>query len=158
MLELDQNVLKTELEIHAFGKRTRIVKEIAELKRPASTISSLQPSSPNGYSHHTRTTSQTTSLPGSAHHSLRSPALGTVLNPESPPHTGDLAGTPAFNNLRRDSDPGSSRLVSETDQEFESSTVNNSTLNGSAIGLGIGMAVGSSEQLEPPKMVGYFIF
>lgn len=89
----------------------------------------------------------------------------SMLSPESPPHTGDIAATPAFG-TRRDSDPGSSLRVSETDndQEPESSTVNNSTVNSSVLGLGIagamssfaGAAVGSA---DAPKGVGYpFLF
>lgn len=140
LLELDANILKSELEIHAFGKRTRIVKEISELRRPPSIISSAPA--------HTRTVSQTMSLPGSAHHSLRSPlALGSALSPESPPHTGDLAGTPAFANMRRDSDPGSFVRVGETEHDA-------STAGSSALGLGIAAASGaaSNEDLQGGKV------
>ncbi|KAL5507750.1 BOI2 [Sanghuangporus vaninii] len=154
LLELDQNVLKTELEIHAFGKRARIMKEITELKRPSSSMSSVQ-SAPSHMHTHQRTASQSVSIPGSVHHSLRSPMpMTAMLSPESPPHTGDLAGTPAFGNMRRDSDPGSSMRVSETDhdQEPDSTTANNSTIDGTGLGLGIGVAVGSAEHLEPQKV------
>lgn len=149
LLEIDANVLKTELEIHAFGKRTRIAKEIAALRPPPP--ESLQPP-PSDSLIHSRSASQSVSLPSSTHHSTRSPlGFGAMLSPESPPHTGDLAGTPAFGTMRRDSDPGSSLRVSETDQEPESSTVNNSTVSSSTMGLGISMPTGSGERLELPK-------
>ena len=71
--------------------------------------------------------------------------MTAMLNPESPPHTGDLAGTPAFANMRRDSDPGSSMRVSETEHDQDSTTANNSTVDGTGLGLGIGVAIGSAE-------------
>jgi hypothetical protein len=148
LLELDANLLKTELEIHAFGKRTRIAKEIAELRRPPSSPSQLAQS-------HQRTISQSTSILGS-HQSLRSPlALGSILSPESPPHTGDVAGTPAFGNMRRDSDPGSFVRVSDTSHDPDSSTANNSTNGSSGLGLGIGAngGIASNEDLNGARTV-----
>ncbi|KAH8118838.1 hypothetical protein DFH11DRAFT_1569588 [Phellopilus nigrolimitatus] len=152
LLELDANVLKTELEIHAFGKRSRIVKEIAELRRPPSVVSSVQLAPSQS---HSRTISQSISLPSSAHHSLHSP-LGAVMSPDSPPNTGDLAATPSpgMGSMRRGSDPSSSARVSETDQDQESTTVNNSMLGlgiGAATSILAGSAIGSMEKLEPPK-------
>ena len=142
LLELDANVLKSELEIHAFGKRTRIIKEIDALRRPPSIVST---GTNNGLQQsHQRTISQSVSLPRSAHHSLQSPlALGGALSPESPPHTGDLVGTPAFANFRRDSDPGSFIRVGENDHDA-------STAGSSALGLGITQVpgVGSNEDLQ----------
>ena len=79
--------------------------------------------------------------------------MTAMLNPESPPHTGDLAGTPAFANMRRDSDPGSSMRVSETEHDQDSTTANNSAVDGTGLGLGIGVAIGSAEHLEPQKVV-----
>ncbi|KAI5117045.1 hypothetical protein M0805_007902 [Coniferiporia weirii] len=145
LLELDANILKTELEIHAFGKRTRIAKEIAELRRPPSILSSAPIV-------HSRTISQSISLPSSAHNSLSSP-MATVMSSESPPQPGDITASP-MDTLRRDSDPGSFLRASEPEQDHESATLNNSIL-----GLGIGAAtsvigssaVGSLEGFDLPK-------
>ena len=71
LLDLDVNLLKSELEIVAFGKRMRIANAIAELKRPASVVSSDQLQPPQH--HHQRSVSQSVSLPNSANHSLPSP-------------------------------------------------------------------------------------
>ena len=159
LLELDANVLKTELEIHAFGKRTRIVKEITELRRPSSAMSSVHLTPSQG---HTRTISQSMSLPGSAHHSLSSPmTINGALSSESPPLTGDLSGTPVTNAIRRDSDPGSSMRASETehDRDQESSTVNESVTGASVVGLGLGAigtfansVVGSDDKIDQQKV------
>lgn len=123
LLELDSNILKTELEIHAFGKRTRIVKEIAELRRPPSITSSEQRGSSQAHSH---SLSQSISLPNSAHHSLNSP------------HIGEIAASPAPMSSRHDSDFGSSVHASVTDQDPESTAAD--TTNSSMVGLGIGLA------------------
>lgn len=153
LIELDEQILKTELEIHAFGKRKRIMKEIEQLQRPPSISSLVQRVPSQGHSH---SFSQSISLPGSAQQSLHSP-MANILSPESPPHTGDISVSPApTSTLRRDSDPGSSFRVSITDQE--------STANNSMVGLGLGAAasvlaastVGSVDKFEPSKGVSQF--
>lgn len=182
LLDLDVNLLKSELEIHAFGKRMRIANAIAELRRPPSIISSsasgthtqqtgmgtgrsTTPHTPrtpltSQAPTHEHSLSQSISLPGSSHASMIM-GLGSpygVLSPESPPHTGDIAATPAMmSTFRRDSDPGSSiRNASTTDHGENTAT---STANTSATGLGLGWAhsviasstIGSSANLEPAK-------
>lgn len=147
MLELDANVLKTELEIHAFGKRTRIMKEVAELRRPPSVQSSVPPS-------HSRTISQSFSLPGSAHHSMISPMTAN-RGPESPPHTGDLPASPGMGGMGRDSDPSSSHRDGESDLG-ESTAVNGSMVGfgfGATPSITTGSTIGSSERLDMPKGV-----
>jgi hypothetical protein len=84
LLELDQNMLK-EVDITAFGKRVKIAHAIAELRRPPSVISSGSMNSPfTPYS-------QAYSFVGSADHG--------IYSPESPPHPGDLPGTPIHASL-----------------------------------------------------------
>ncbi|KAL7422543.1 hypothetical protein Q5752_003191 [Cryptotrichosporon argae] len=50
LLELDANLLK-ELDIPQFGKRMRVAQAIAELRRPASTLSASSLQSPTGAEH-----------------------------------------------------------------------------------------------------------
>lgn len=104
LLELDQNVLKTEIGIVAFGKRARIVNAIAELRRPASVSSERQPSMPVlqtasrsqsiNYSQH----SHTPSIQSSTHQSFSGSPLGQngskfspILTPQSVTYSSPLA-------------------------------------------------------------------
>ncbi|KAI0265884.1 hypothetical protein BC834DRAFT_876782 [Gloeopeniophorella convolvens] len=95
LLELDVAVLKSEIGIAAYGKRMRIANAITELRRPPSVISSSAAEQ--------QSQSQSRGSPYAA--PLSSAGLVSLVSPESPPHTGDLAGTPAAQ-MRRDSDPG----------------------------------------------------
>ena len=152
LLELDEQILKTELEIHAFGKRKRIMKEVELLRRPPS-ITSVQRVPSQTHSH---SLSQSISLPETTQRSLNSP-LHNILSPESPPHTGDISVSPAATStLRRDSDPGSSFRISVTDQE-------STTASNSMVGLGLGAGTsslatstaGSVDRFEPTKVVSF---
>ena len=87
LLDLDVNLLKSELEIAAFGKRTRIAHAIAELRRPPSVNSS----------DHQRAPSHSTSLPRSQP-SLNSPLSNPYGNGralDSPWLGGDMPASPA---------------------------------------------------------------
>lgn len=150
LLELDANILKTELEIHAFGKRTRIMKEITELRRPPSVQSSVVPT-------HSRTISQSISLPGSAHHSMVSP-MSTLGGSGSPPHTGEFPISPGYSAMGRDSDPNSSHRESETDAG-ETTAVNSSSVGlgfGATPSITTGSTIGSQERLDMPKVIKKF--
>lgn len=121
LLELDVNLLKSEIGIMAFGKRMRIANAITDLRRPPSIIYSdhqVSPSSPlnptflqqsqpqspsNVHSRHqsgTHSYGYTQSVQSSGHQSLNgpngngAPVFTSVVSPESPPHTGDFPGTP----------------------------------------------------------------
>jgi hypothetical protein len=113
LLDLDVNLLKSEIGIPAFGKRMRIANCITDLRRPPSVVYSDLPaqsqsisqsqSQPFGHSH-----SHSQSVHSSAHNSVNSPlypsgfshqglpssGFGSILSAESPMHTGDLPGTP----------------------------------------------------------------
>lgn len=116
LLELDVNVLKTEIGIPAFGKRMRIANAIAELRRPPS-VSSFEPRpeahTPSSIIHqpsiHQRSLSQTHShhsFPGtplygqthSTHSSMGSP-MGYSLSSNAPlmpqPEVNETNGLPA---------------------------------------------------------------
>lgn len=71
LLELDVNLLKSEIGIMAFGKRMRIANAITDLRRPPSIeysdhqLSPMQLHHSNSLTHsHSRTQSQSQSLPG----------------------------------------------------------------------------------------------
>jgi hypothetical protein len=73
LLELDVNLLKSEIGIMAFGKRMRIANAITDLRRPPSIEYSDHQLSPTQLHHsnslthsHSRTQSQSQSLPGTA--------------------------------------------------------------------------------------------
>ncbi|TFK94901.1 hypothetical protein K466DRAFT_579615 [Polyporus arcularius HHB13444] len=135
LLELNAEILKSEIGIVAFGKRARIVNAIAELRRPPSmeepepqpghmlTPRSLTHSFQYPGSHHSAPShSHTHSMASSAQQSFNnspfapsspsvangfpSAGLGPMTSPESPPHTGDLS-SPMSRNGWRASDPGS---------------------------------------------------
>ena len=71
------------------------------------------------------------------------------MSPESPPHTGDLAGTPTLiRSMRHESDPvsaypGYAPSPTPLDRGFDTATYTN---NSSAVGFGLGVAssVGAS--------------
>ncbi|KAI0832877.1 hypothetical protein BC628DRAFT_1348696 [Trametes gibbosa] len=135
LLELDANILKSEIGIVAFGKRVRIVNAISELRRPPSvtdsephpapvlTPRSLTQSFHYPGSHHSHPShSHSQSMQSSAHQSLMnsplypppspslangisSSGLASVTSPESPLGTGEFS--PTGRNGWRASDPGS---------------------------------------------------
>ncbi|KAI0677703.1 hypothetical protein C8Q78DRAFT_106103 [Trametes maxima] len=135
LLELDANILKSEIGIAAFGKRVRIVNAISELRRPPS-LSESEPHPPPALtprslthsfqypgSHHSHPShSHSHSIQSSAHQSftnspmyappspsvangIGSAGIASITSPESPPHTGELS--PMVRNGWRGSDPGS---------------------------------------------------
>ncbi|TFK28998.1 hypothetical protein FA15DRAFT_700565 [Coprinopsis marcescibilis] len=67
LLELDVNVLKTEIGIAAFGKRMRIANAITELRRPPSIRSFEQAHTPSSVIHHPLIHSRTQSQSYSVH-------------------------------------------------------------------------------------------
>lgn len=90
LLELDANVLKTEIGIVAFGKRARIVNAITELRRPPSIFESpshtpariTTPRSQTGQSlpySHSHSASMQSSAPTQA-------SSGWAYSPMYPPH------------------------------------------------------------------------
>jgi hypothetical protein len=114
LLKLDMDLLKTEIGIMAFGKRSRIVNLIDDLKRPSFIVESQKMNPENSFSH-ARTRS-------SLHKSYSSPflfsspvveepemPLSPVASLDSPPHTGDISGTSELSKgrSRGTSDPGS---------------------------------------------------
>ncbi|KAH9170375.1 hypothetical protein EDB89DRAFT_1978632 [Lactarius sanguifluus] len=122
LLDLDVNVLKSEIGIMAYGKRMRIANAITELRRPPSVMSSS--------ADHTR--------PGSYSQGTPFPLLGTTQNsssldtagqslasPDSSPDSGLAAVTP--DSAHQNSDSG---VQTSLDQ------VNNSS---ATIGLGLGI-------------------
>ena len=158
LLDLDVNLLKSELEITAFGKRMRIANAIAELKRPASVVSSELLQQP----HHQRQVSQSVSLPNSANLSLHSPlsawqsgygsARGdgaSTINgsgTHSPsaytfaqaghmPHSADLSAGLGARQFRQGSEPASSVRMSVIDNSEQTAT--STTAASSATGLGV---------------------
>ncbi|KAK0230188.1 hypothetical protein IW262DRAFT_1336895 [Armillaria fumosa] len=137
LLELDVNLLKTEIGIMAFGKRMRIANAITDLRRPPSIIYSDHPDQPSppspmivsphlftsspatyaeGPSHsHSRNQSQSQShhsYPGSTRysHSVQSSVNGfaALISPESAPQTAD---TPVSPRSTLDPEPESAGLA-----------------------------------------------
>ncbi|KAK0207084.1 hypothetical protein DFS33DRAFT_1318863 [Desarmillaria ectypa] len=120
LLELDVNLLKTEIGIMAFGKRMRIANAITDLRRPPSIIYSdhLEQPSPMIVSPHLFTTSPATYAEGPSHshsrnqsqsqshhsypgstrysHSVQSSVNGfaAFISPESALHTVDAPVSP----------------------------------------------------------------
>ncbi|KAJ6565996.1 hypothetical protein B0H10DRAFT_2112103 [Mycena sp. CBHHK59/15] len=120
LLDLDVNLLKTEIGVMAFGKRMRIANAIVDLRRPPSPSASWSmpqtfnnPNSPQSqqyataYPIHSRTQSQSQQS-YSGHHSMQSSvgspvnngylaqtygASAGLMSPESVTHTGDLPGS-----------------------------------------------------------------
>lgn len=122
LLDLDVNVLKSEIGIMAYGKRMRIANAIAELRRPPSVMSSSadQHTRPGSFSQispfpHLETSQN---LPSAA-------GQNSLISPESSPNSGDLAAEASPESGRPNSDPG-----------VRSSNVNNSS---ATIGLGFGI-------------------
>jgi hypothetical protein len=157
LLDLDVNLLKSELEITAFGKRMRIANAIAELKRPASAVSSDLLQQP----HHQRQVSQSVSLPNSANLSLHSPlaawqnGYGSVRGDgastingsgaHSPsaytfaqaghtPHSAELSVGHGARQFRQGSEPASSVRMSMIDNSEQITT--STTAASSATGFG----------------------
>ncbi|KAH8977537.1 hypothetical protein EDB92DRAFT_1916615 [Lactarius akahatsu] len=144
LLDLDVNVLKSEIGIMAYGKRMRIANAITELRRPPSVMSSSadQPTRPGSYS-------QGTPFPllGAAQNSSSLDTAGQSLaSPDSSPDSGLAAVTP--DSAHQNSDSG---VRTSLDQ------VNNSS---ATIGLGLGIpasllpgvAQGKSVKGRPTKL------
>ncbi|PCH40745.1 hypothetical protein WOLCODRAFT_136965 [Wolfiporia cocos MD-104 SS10] len=115
LLELDANLLKTEIGIAAFGKRARIVNAIAELRRPPSLFESpthtparvTTPRSQTGqslqYTHSHSASMQSSAATQSSAWGYPnqyapnpqgysgSPGRGSAMSAESPPMSGDMA-------------------------------------------------------------------
>ncbi|KAL4245817.1 hypothetical protein ABKN59_001635 [Abortiporus biennis] len=167
LLELDANVLKSEIGITAYGKRVRIANAIAELRRPPS-ISETEPNPPlpsrtqsGNYSH-----SHTPSMQSSAQHSYSSspfsyvppqfspasshigfgpsvsvppgPGLSTIISHDSSPLPSEYAIKAA--NGWRSSDPGSTTQQTVLHDSPESLHQQPKE----AVGLGLGMPTSAS--------------
>jgi len=148
LLELDVDLLKTEIGIIAFGKRKRIANAIAELKKPPPAPAPGPISHSESFFSHSRSVS---SAQGSSLNSLSllsSPAppmsatssntLGGFYQSDSPRITEDtnsplpdtprsMPDTPGEARPRRGSDPGS----------IQENTLNRASSRNSIIGLGI---------------------
>jgi hypothetical protein len=165
LLELDANLLKTELGIMAFGKRVRISNAIAELRRPpsisysdnhvdASPLAAHTPITPQSQSH-SRTQSQSQShysFPGSGpghnysqsiQSSLGSPLGFTGLGNGMNGFTGHTNGNAVGNGAAQ---PGflsgfagaAVPLVESPSQDYVTVTrADGEGSNGNAVGLGI---------------------
>ncbi|KAI0694374.1 hypothetical protein C8T65DRAFT_585044 [Cerioporus squamosus] len=173
LLELNAEIMKSEIGIAAFGKRVRIVNAIAELRRPPSieeaephpapmlTPRSLTHSFQYPGSHHSHPShSHSHSIQSSAHQSFNgspfgppspsvangmgSAGLGSITSPESPPHTGDLP-SPMSRNGWRASDPGS----------IHGSMVNldEDTRGRTLAGLGLGLPGPKGTKGRPSQLV-----
>ncbi|KAH9056353.1 hypothetical protein EDB87DRAFT_1637438 [Lactarius vividus] len=123
LLDLDVNVLKSEIGIMAYGKRMRIANAIAELRRPPSVMSSSadQHTRPGSYS-------QGSPFPllGTAQNSSSLDTAGqNLVSPDSSPDSGLAAVTP--DSVHQNSDPG---VRTSLDQVNDSSAT---------IGLGLGI-------------------
>ena len=142
LLELDLELLKTEIGIVAFGKRKRIANAIAELRNPPPTPESESTAHPESFFSHSRSIS---SARGS---SLNNLSLSTSAAPASTTGSQTLFGfyqsgsprvpedatslspdTPRSVGPRRESDSGSNHDSSET--------LNRASARSSIIGLGI---------------------
>jgi hypothetical protein len=119
LLDLDVNVLKSEIGILAYGKRMRIANAIAELRRPPSVMSSS--------ADHTRPGSFSQNNPFLHLETSRNPpGQNNLVSPESSPNSGDLAADVSPDSAGRpNSDPG-----------VRTNNVNNSS---ATIGLGFGI-------------------
>ena len=140
LLELDLDLLKTEIGILAFGKRKRIVNAIAELKKPSPAPEPEPIAQSDSLFSHSRSVS---SAQGSSLNSLSllsSPApasstgsrtLGGLYQSDSPRVTEDTNSlppdTPRSARPRRESDPGS----------IQENVLNRASSRNSIIGLGI---------------------
>ncbi|KZV86236.1 hypothetical protein EXIGLDRAFT_725062 [Exidia glandulosa HHB12029] len=151
LLDLDANLLK-ELDIVAFGKRMRIANAIHELNRPPSIVSSENSGRANGgaysgFSHSQSATRQSTSSSAGAGAATGpSPLITTMLSPESPPHSGDLAATPDRQRSRPDSEPSMTMTTSGgVDHHSQHS-------NGSLVGLGFNSPDKSSLKGRPAML------
>jgi hypothetical protein len=164
LLDLDVNLLKSEIGIPAFGKRTRIANCITDLRRPPSVVYSDQAPSqsisqsqslPYTFSH---SHSQSQSFHSSAHNSFngpfypgglsahgpQSPGYGSVMSAESPLHTGDLPGTPLSplgKDLHRVSDPipAAHRGAIAVDTDDKAHEIRAAMERSAMVGLGLGV-------------------
>ncbi|KAH9939312.1 uncharacterized protein BXZ73DRAFT_43776 [Epithele typhae] len=167
LLELDANVLKSEIGIVAYGKRARIEKAINELRRPPSvnevepvqsmpTPRSLTYSFNYPGSHHSQPShSQTHSVQSSAHHSFSSPMFGpsspsanglpsaglaSVTSADSAPLSAELSGSRSG---WRASDPGSIHNGVSGPDDYA---------RGRGLGLGLGLPSGKAPKSRPPQL------
>lgn len=174
LLDLDVNLLKTEIGILAFGKRARIANAITELRRPPSVV----------YSDHTPAQSQSTSQPptyGYSHShsqsfqssgqvSLHSPMYPVGFSPTGPPSTGygmvmsPIAMTPESptrpgdtvdSHQRRVSDPVSSASLSVnvTDTDDGTNGIKGAMERSAMLGLGLGVPSAVNGQRYRPAQL-----
>ncbi|OCH94505.1 hypothetical protein OBBRIDRAFT_747510 [Obba rivulosa] len=164
LLELDQNVLKTEIGVVAFGKRVRIMNAIAELRRPPSVSESQSDRNLQSPSVIVTPLSQSRSFPYSHSHSasMQSSAQASVMNSpmygphgigpivgsvpsESPGHSGEIFTSPS-KPIWRTSDPSS---VGEADTEADKEK----TLQGLGLGLpGASATNGKAGKSRPAQL------
>ena len=139
-MELDLDLLKTEIGVPAFGKRKRIANAIAELKGPLRSPEP-EPIAQSESFFHSRSVSSAQGSSFNSRSLLSSPAppmsttdsqtLGGFYQNDSPRNTEDanslLPDTPNSTRPRRESDPGSA----------QESALNRAGSRNSIIGLGI---------------------
>ncbi|KAF7984746.1 hypothetical protein HWV62_11697 [Athelia sp. TMB] len=179
LLDLDVNMLKTEIGIPAFGKRMRIANAITDLRRPPSVVYSdhvpamspitTQPQSSYGYSH-----ARARSVQSSAQNSLNSPmygngfnglpsaGYGSMMTSESAPQTSEIpnAATMGERDQRRISDPissaGLSVNVTDTDERTNASSEDRTAamLAAGVVagGVGVGLGVHNTSKNRPAQL------
>ena len=112
LLELDANVLKSEIGIVQYGKRVRIANAIAELRRPPSVQETEQA---QGGMPTPRSLTNSFNYPGSSHsqpshshtHSMQSSAQQSLFGPPSPSATNGLPSAGLTSIMSADSGPHS---------------------------------------------------
>ena len=140
LLELDLELLKSEIGVVAFGKRKRIANAIAELKKPPTTPEPVPTARPESFFTHSRSIS---SIQGSSFHS---PSLfSSAVAPVSATGSQTLIGfyqseSPRIaeeaNSLPPDT-PRSAGPGRESDSGSNPETLNRAGSRSSIIGLGI---------------------
>lgn len=140
LLELDLELLKSEIGVTAFGKRKRIANAITELKKPPMTPGPVSGSHSESFFSHSRSISsaQTSSFHSPSLLSSSAPPVSAMgsqtligfYQSDSPRITEDA------NSLLPDT-PRSARPRRESDSGSNPETVNRASSRSSIIGLGI---------------------
>ena len=136
LLELDVNVLKTEIGILAFGKRMRIANAIAELRRPPS-ISSFEPHhevhTPSSMIHQPVAHSRTQSV-SQSHHSFP----GTPLYGHAHSVNSSLGSPVGYH------PPTNGQMPATTEGQTNGTSIAAAVATSAGVGLGIGVTDSSS--------------
>ncbi|RXW25401.1 hypothetical protein EST38_g391 [Candolleomyces aberdarensis] len=137
LLELDVNVLKTEIGILAFGKRMRIANAISELRRPPS-VSSFEPHhevhTPSSMIHQPIVHSRTQSV-SQSHHSFP----GTPLYSHAQSVHSSLGSPVAYH------PPTNGQLPTTAEGQTNGNTIAAAIATSAGVGLGIGVAESNSK-------------